>query len=121
MQGSQAAVSQPSIVEQWFKKMEDSLARRRILHVQVLDDGSVIAITKYCTWGAFLAGRELIDDIRNILSHVRAARDQQATPFVVGRSVDDLIEEMQELKALLKAERNGRTGVTDALRVGPYS
>jgi hypothetical protein len=37
-------------------------------------EGSVLAVTRYASMSAYLAGRELVDDIKAILSHMRAAR-----------------------------------------------
>jgi hypothetical protein len=67
-----------SILEQWFLNMDRALAQRQNLHVQTMDDGSVIAINKYASMSAYLAGREIVGQIEQILSHMRAARRELA-------------------------------------------
>jgi hypothetical protein len=61
-------------IEQWFVKMDAALAQRENVLVLTTAEGSVFALTRYASMSAYLAGRELVDDIKAILSHMRAAR-----------------------------------------------
>lgn len=91
-------------VEQWFWQMDAALSQRRLLHVQALSDGSVIAITKYASMSAFLAGREIVDQIKQILTHMRAAR-REAPPIGEAeafREIQALLVETRELLARLR-------------------
>ena len=93
---------QPSIVEQWFAKMEPALARLSVL-----------------------AGSGVVEDIKHVISHVRAARRERAErPQVDLRAeLQTAVEEMQEaaadmrnLTGVLRAEVfHGRSVLTDWL------
>lgn len=90
-------------IEQWFWQMDAALSQRQILHVQAMSDGSVIAITKYAGMSSFLAGREIIDQIKRILSHMRAARDAPISEETEGfREIQALLVETRELVAELR-------------------
>jgi hypothetical protein len=108
----------PTIMEQWFLQMEEALSHRKLLHVQLMGDHTVIAITKYQSMGAFLAGRGIIDQIKAMISHMRAAR---AEPMEEAKAFEEArarIAETRELVSLLEAERiHGRSRLTDYLRV----
>lgn len=93
-------------LERWLLEMDEALKARQVLHVQPMSDGAVVALTKYADMSSFLAGRGLVDQIKAILSHIRAARQELDQPPVPPL----------ELAALLEAERiHGRTAVTDYL------
>jgi hypothetical protein len=94
-----------SILEQWFLNMDKALAQRQNLHVQTMADGSVIAINKYASMSAYLAGREIVGQIEQILSHMRAARRELAGRVERVRShrshILELMEVLDELEAFM--------------------
>lgn len=94
-----------SIVEQWFRKMEASLARLSVL-----------------------AGSGALEDIKLVMSHVRAARRERAERPIVDlraelqtavEEVQEVAVDMRQVAGVLRAElyHGGPTPLTDWLAI----
>lgn len=98
----------PLGIERWFLKMEAALAQRQNVCVVPMADGTVIAITKYADMDVYLAKRELVGDIRNIVSHMRAAAAQEPVELdaAVGE-LEALLKQTRELIGVMRAAQAG--------------
>jgi hypothetical protein len=126
--GGHAVVLTPSIMEQWFLKVEAALDQQQLVDVVPTVDGGMLEIWKDASLSTFLACRELRDDLKNIISHMRAARnaealDEEAAAAELKAKIADMRERvgrktMRELAALLRAEKiHGHSPLIDWLMV----